>query len=725
MYRRYLNWSVRHPWKVVAMWAVILLAALPLALSLSQYFRTDGLGVPNSPSAQVDHVLQKSFGTAANPTATVVFYNRSGLSSASAQNVMDRSLRRIRHVSQVRKVPSAKALEISHDGKVAWGQIVLQKAPAGSLKDAAVVGHLRQAVVSGHGTHTGITGLVAVERAFTNRVNHDLKTAEIWTLPLTLVALIWIFRSVVAPIGPLAIGFGGITVGLAVINLIARVMALAPEVEDAAAMIGLGVGIDYALLMVHRFRVARNQGEPAAQAAVTAGLTAGRAIMFSGAIVVAAFSLVLLINQPLLRSMALGSLAAVASTVLAALMLLPGLLTLLDRWLDWPFAPRSTQTSPWWRKRAEMVMRHPWWFLLVSTSFLVMLAFPVSQIKFWNPGVDTLPATSQTRQTYDILLKHTFAGVQGPIMVLASGSHNWWTAAGWSKLRRLQSTIGHTRDVHNVWPRLPSLPSQAFLHQPPAAVRKILSPNHRIALLTVYPSTRPESQATQHLVTRLRAIKAPHGTTLKVGGGVAYTVDVIHLIKRWILPIALLVAGSTFVLLWRLFRSVVLPIKAVVLNFLSVSAASGLIVLIFQKGLTAPITGLQATGAIDWTTPVILFTVLFGLSTDYEVFLLSRVLDHHMAGSDDRSAISQGMAETGRIITGAALIMITVFLAFGGIGLEFMQELGFGLGLAILIDATIVRLFMVPSIMRLLGRANWWEPAWISKRERRSKNPQG
>lgn len=711
MYKTYLNWSTRNPWKVLIVWAVIFLIALPFALTLSHRFRTNGLGVPGSPSAVVSHIMARDFGHYADPTATVVFSSHRSLDTTIARRFIRHDLRNIGKISGVVHIPTLDRFNSSPHHHVLWAPVYLHAESAGALTDSSIIPKIRQNLRSSPQIRAGITGLVPLERSLTNSVNRDLKTAEIWTLPLTLIALIWIFRSFIAPIGPMAIGFGGITVGLALTSAIAGVMRLAPEVEDAAAMIGLGVGIDYALLMVQRYRIARAAMHSPPEAAVISATTAGRSVLFSGTIVATAFCLVLLINQPLLRSMAIGSVAAVTSTVIAALTLLPALLVVLDRVLDWPFTPRSSQASPWWRKRAKLVMKHPWFFLSVTTAILLGIAFPVHGIRFWNPGVNTLPVQSPTRTTYQVLLRHTYPGVQGPVSVLVSSRHSLWSASAWHKVRALEVQLAHVQDVHTISPSLPHLPSWVFKHAPASPLGKILGENNHRLILTVFPNTRPESQATQKMVTNLRNISEP-GLRVLVGSGAAYTVDVIHLIFHWLPELALLVSFTTFILLWRLFRTITLPIKAILLNFLSVSAASGLLVLVFQRGITAPITGIHATGAIDWTTPIILFTVLFGLSTDYEVFLLTRIQDHHNAGADDPVAIEEGMAETGRIITGAALIMVTVFLAFGSIGLEFMQELGFGLGFAILIDATLVRLFLVPSIMRLLGRYNWWQPSF-------------
>ncbi|OLZ09269.1 MMPL family transporter [Sulfobacillus thermosulfidooxidans] len=702
------SWIVNHPWHTIIVWTVIFIGSLPFMLNLTHQFKTDGLGVPGSPSQHVQDIVQQNFGTLANSTATVVFYSPHHVNQPEYTQAMTQILRAMRKVPGVSSVPSVHQLIMSSDGHVMYGTIFFNHVTTNSLADTKAVVPIRQLLAkTPPGLTGGLTGLVPLERSFTDQVDKDLKTAEIWSFPLTLIALVWIFRSVIAPIGPLAIGFGGITVGLAGIDLLARVIAIAPEVEDAAAMIGLGVGIDYALLMVHRYRLARQQYK-APDAANLAANTAGRAVLFSGSIVAAAFAVVLLVHQPLMRSMALGSLAAVLATVIAALTLLPAILVVLDPWLDWPYRKALEKPSHWWQSWATRVMKRPLWSLLASGTLLLLLAWPVTTMHFWNPGVDTLPASSQTRQTYDLWLKHTFPGVGSPLWVVLKKSSSVYTPSTYKQIQTIRAQLLRQPDVHQVLPPLPNLPAAAFKAPPPAIFHDALSPSRHIFLLTVFPNSRGESQATQALVRHLRSLSYPFSGTVLIGGGVAYTVDVIALILHWLPIVAVLIAITTMILLFRLFHSLALAIKAVLMNLLSVSAASGLLVLVFQEGLTRPITGIGGAGAIDWTTPLILFSVLFGLSTDYEVFLLTRIMDYHHDHYPDSEAIAQGLADTGRIITGAALIMVTVFIAFGVIGLEFMQELGLGLGIAILLDATIVRLVLVPSIMRLLGSWNWW-----------------
>jgi RND superfamily putative drug exporter len=707
---RLTQWIVHHPWHTIVIWFLIFIAALPLTLNLSQQFKTDGLGVPGSPSQHVQNIVQHQFGTLANSTATVVFSSPGQVDQPQYHKAMARILASMHKVPGISRIPAMNQLITSPDGHVMYGTIFFKQTTSNSLAATKAVNPLRALLKkTPPGLSGGLTGLVPLERSFTAQVDKDLKEAEIWSFPLTLVALVWIFRSVIAPIGPLAIGFGGITVGLAGIDLIARVMAIAPEVEDAAAMIGLGVGIDYALLMVHRYRLARSTHD-ARDSAKIAAATAGRAVLFSGSIVASAFAVILLVNQPLMRSMALGSLAAVLATVVAALTLLPAVLVLLDPWLDWPRRQRRDTPTRWWQSWARRVMKRPGLGLVLSALFLLTLAWPVHSIRFWNPGVNTLPASSQTRKTYDLWLKHTFPGIGGALWVVLRKPSGLYNETAYRQIQRIRTLIAHQPDVHQVLPPLPSLPAPAFRLAPPPGLHGSLSPSRKVFLLTVFPNSRAESQRTQALVRRLRSL---HYSSLfkgqvLVGGGVAYTVDVIGLILHWLPVVAFLIALTTMVLLFRLFHSLALAIKAVAMNFLSVLASSGLLVLIFQDGFTAPLTGIHGVGAIDWTTPLILFSVLFGLSTDYEVFLLTRIMDYHRDHYPDREAIARGLADTGRIITGAALIMVTVFVAFGVIGLEFMQELGIGLGIAILLDATVVRLVLVPSIMRLLGKWNWW-----------------
>lgn len=708
------RWLIRHRWLSPTVWILLVALSIPSVLHLGSDFRTAGLGVPNSPSAQVQHVLGRYFPHSNNPTAVAIYYAPQGIFRPQAQRAIRQSLHRLDALPWIINPPHWSNLQVSPDRTTAAATLVLPRNRGNSIRDTALVPILQhRAAIGGHGVTAYITGLEPVVRTFTAAVSHDLREAELFTFPLTLVALILIFRSLVAPIGPLLAGFGGITLALAALAPISRLLPLAPEVEDAAAMIGLGVGIDYALMLVHRYRLARSHGLPPPDAAAEAATQAGRAVLFSGAIVASAFGIMSSINQPLLRSMGIGAFIAVLATMAAALTLLPSLLVISDRWLDWPFG-HSTPPGRLWESWAQGVMRHPYWSLAAAMAILILLAMPARQIRLWNPGVNTLPASSQTRRGYDIWLHHNFPGIGGSVIVLAHRAQGFVNASGQRVLVRLSRRIQSVADVHGVDAPI----SPLLTHGLPRSLSTQLGDHARYAEILVFPQSRASSQRTQTLVLNLRRrLSDFRGAMTDVGGGPAYTVDVIALIRHTLPRLALGVAIATFLLLFWLFRSIALPVKAILLNILSVGAGLGMVTMVFQHGLLRPTFNLGGAGAVDWTTPVILFTVLFSLSTDYEVFLLSRVFDRHQSGDPDALAISESIKETGRIITGAALIMVTVFLAFGLIGLEFMQELGFGLGLAVLLDASLVRLVLVPAIMRILGRANWW-PGRVAVRDR-------
>jgi uncharacterized membrane protein YdfJ with MMPL/SSD domain len=702
-------WLFRRPWLAPVLWILLVVLAAPSAFSLSQHFATDGLGVPGSPSAAVNTVLTRHFGDQANPTATLVYYAPHGVTRPAVASAIRRSLTQVSRLTLVLNRRTVGVLTVSRDRQVAWATVVLPNRTIGGQSATDAVAALRRAArVHQAGLTVYVTGLVPVVHTFTAAIDQDLRTAEIFTLPLTLIALVFIFGSLVAPVGPLLAGFGGITLGLAALVPLSHVVQLAPEVEDAAAMIGLGVGIDYALMLVHRYRLERRAGQDPASAAAAAERHAGTAVLVSGSIVAAAFAITLAINQPLLRSLSLGALVAVVCTVAGTLFVVPSFLVGADRWLDWPFGGPD-RASRFWQATARRVTRHPWPYLFGALLFLGLLAYPVHNLRLWNPGVDTLPPSSETRVGYDLWLRHTFPGIGGAVLILAYRPGGFWNPAGQAALARLRNRAQSLADVHAVVAPVVPPAALAALPAPPPSLRPLLGDNNRWAELVVYPNTRASSLATMALVRRLRRrMEGVRHLRVLVGGGAAFTVDVVNKITSTLPPLALAVAAVTYLILLGYFRSLVLPAKAVLLNGVSVAAALGLVTAVFQDGVLRPVLALGGTGALAWTTPVLLFTVLFSLSTDYEVFLMSRVLDRHRHGEPDADAIAHAMEETGRIITGAALIMVTVFLAFGLIGLEFMQEIGFGLGLAILLDASVVRLVLVPAIMRILGRANWW-----------------
>jgi putative drug exporter of the RND superfamily len=471
------------------------------------------------------------------------------------------------------------------------------------------------------------------------------------------------------------------------------------------AMIGLGVGIDYALFIVTRYRQGLGEGLHPRDAVIRAMSTAGRAVLFAGTTVLISLCGLFVIGQAYLDGLAVGTILAVMAVMLSALTLLPAILGFSGRAVDRLHLPGLLQSPApgakrgfWWRW-SRTVQRRPVLCGAAALIVLAILAIPLSSMRlaFTDSGND--PASLTTRQAYDLVSDGFGPGFNGPLIVVAE-------LPGGASNRTVVRAFDH---------RLAAVPGVAGVQAP------TYNPAGNAAVLIVYPATAPQAAATASLVSRLRATVIPRataGTDVKilVGGETAAGIDASsHLSQRlpWVIG---LVISVSFLMLMMVFRSIAIPIKAAAMNLLSIGAAYGAIVAVYQWGWLSPVFGVSRTGPIDPWIPLMMFTITFGLSMDYEIFLLSRVQEewHRTGGSS--AAVADGIASTGRVITAAAAIMVCVFGSFViGDPLRILDVFGLGLAVAILVDATLVRMVLVPSIMQLLGKANWWFPRWLDR----------
>jgi RND superfamily putative drug exporter len=474
----------------------------------------------------------------------------------------------------------------------------------------------------------------------------------------------------------------------------------APEIM---AMIGLGVGIDYALFVVTRYRQGLAEGRDPRGAVSISLATSGRAVVFAGSTVILSLCGLFILQLPFMRGLAVGAIAAVVLVMLAATTLLPAMLGFSGRAIDSLAIKRLLQSGAepdersFWFRWSRSVQRHPLIFALASVALLICLALPMFSMRqaFTDAGND--PATTTTRQAFDALATGFGPGFNGPLIIAASvpaGQH--------AALEQLDAKLRAT-------------PGIAFAS--PAQ----FSPTGTAALIVAYPTTSPQATQTHALVHTLRdrvipAATSGTGVQAYVGGETAGSVDASSYLSSrlpWVIATVLMLS---FLLLMAAFRSLAIPAKAVIVNLLSVAAAYGVIVAVFQWGWLGGFFGIGATGPIDPWIPLMMFTILFGLSMDYEVFLLSRIREEWRLSGDNSTAVADGLAKTARVITAAAAIMICVFGSFVfGDPLHVLKVFGLGLSSAILIDATLVRMVLVPSVMELLGDANWWMPAWLDK----------
>jgi putative drug exporter of the RND superfamily len=539
-----------------------------------------------------------------------------------------------------------------------------------------------------------IVGEDSIDEDFSRAADEDLARGELFGLALALIVLVAVFGGVAAAVVPIAVAIASIVVALAVVAGIGQAFVLNFVVVNVLVMMGLAVGIDYSLFVVSRFREERRAGRALDDAVAVAGATASRAVLFSGATVVLALVGMFLVPQTVFRSIAVGAIAVVLVSVLAALTLLPAALAVLGDRIERLRVPLLGRRAGGglWSRVAGVALRRPAASLAAGVAVLVVLAVPYAGIETGTAGVGTLPESFQTRTAYEAI-EHAF-GPQGTAAaeVVVQGERTPELGAAIAGLRE---TLAHDPDYGET----------SVDVAPEAGVTRITVP-------VDVDATGPEAMAAvKELRERYvpRAFAGLHVETL-VGGQSADELD-FAVIARDRQPIVFaFVLGFSFLVLVAAFRSIAIPLTAIATNLLSVGAAYGLLVLVFQEGVGADLLGFQRADTVESWLPLLLFTILFGLSMDYHVFLLSRIRERWLATGDTRESIAFGVGTTARLITGAALIMVAVFAGFAGGQLVMFQQMGFGLGAAVLIDGTLVRSVIVPSAMALLGRWNWWLP---------------
>ena len=724
-------------------WLVVLLMAGALAVRLPGVVKGGADPIPGSETGDVIRAIESAFGRGAYYVMPVVIEHPSleatGLRFAGVVGDVAYALESSPGVRKVATYWNRGARELlGSDGRSA---LLLVTPDVATFSEAeAMTPALRDSVRRWvpPDFRASVTGTTAMLHDLDTSSSSDLLAAEKIGLPLTLVILLFVFRAPLAALLPIAIAMLSITLCNAALFLMSRWVPVSVFAENTASMIGLGVGVDYALFIVSRYRSIRAGGSAPVEAARAAVGDVGGAVVFSAATVAVGFLALLLVDAPFLRAIAFGGTCVVAISGLAAVTLLPALMATLGDALDWPRRPRRLavggKSGGGWARWAYFVMAHPWPALVVAGAAVIALALPALELRSWNVGAANLPPETESRAGYETLRRSFSAGWMGPTVLLfeAPDGRSVWDS---SATRAIFATADRLRQDPRVddvagfaslaatleWlPEPPrSLDDLPALTRPAAA--EVVSPDGRYAVLAVLPNLDPPTREAADMVRELRRAGFPEaraaGLTVRAGGPAAGLVDfddeLFGAMPRVVTAVLLL----TFAVLLVSFRSVVIPLKAILLNLLSVLAAYGFLVLVFQRGVGAELLRLDPPGGLNSFIVVMLFTILFGLSMDYEVFLLSRIRDAYDRLGDTRAAVAAGVQETAGIITSAALIMISIFAAFGFTRLTATREFGLGLAFAVLLDATLIRVVLVPSLMVLAGRANWWWPGkWAARR---------
>lgn len=588
--------------------------------------------------------------------------------------------------------------------------------------------------------HAYVTGTEAIHADITTASQASLTTAEAVGLPVAAVVLIVVFGALVAAGLPLVTGLVAIVVALALAFAVGQLMDLSVFLENFATMLGLGLGIDYSLFLLSRFRAERRAGRPVGPAVVETVRHAGKAVAFSGLAVSIGLLALLAAGEPTVMSMAIGGVLVALIAVVAALTLLPALLAILGDRIEWPARlgrlVGAAHVGGFWARWAHAVMRRPLRFLFVGLTVIGLLAWPVLSLRTGSLGVRLLGGEAQSRLGYEVIARDFGPGVTSPVQVVVQapgGVAQPATLAGVDALTRAIEADDHFSGAVSLTtldPTIDLATYQTLYANDFATIPAVLRPavgelvnldrGADTTVVLAYLRDDPGSAEARDAVRTLRgeivpAVSGLRGDTVLVGGTTAIEMDAVDALYARFPFVVGIILAATFGLLLILFRSIVIPLKAVAMNLLSVGAAYGLLVLAFQRGYAAGPLDFTSMGAVNWVTPVLLFGVLFGLSMDYEVFLLSRIRELHDRGHGNEEAVAMGLERTGGVITGAAAIMVVVFAAFTLSSILAIKEVGFGLAAAVLVDATIVRVILVPATMRLLGDWNWWLPAWLGR----------
>jgi len=705
----------RRPW-VVAAWVLIVLLALPFASKQTDHLTGGGFDVPGSQSMKVSESLQDDFGDQADGIA-VVLKAEPGASAAGRDAAVAGVQAEVATLDDVVLPPSvARQARRQLQGTDVVLLPLRSDLSSDELIDPAAT--LREDLEPGSadaGVTPYLVGQPTIWAGMQEISKEDLAKAEGTGFPIVAIILLVVFGSLAAAALPLALGFVSVLVTGALIYFFSLQMETSVFVTNMASMIGIGVAVDYSLFILARYREEREAGREKAEARSLSLSTSGLAVTFSGLAVIISLAGLWMVDNQALRSMALGAMTVVAVSILTATTLLPALIAMLgdrvlpggivgrvERFFQRRFyrrtaAEHASEKNRFWRAWTERVMARPWTAVIGVSAVLLLLASPLLSLETGNEALAQFPGDSDVRVGSEIASEKLGGGTD-PIQIVASFDtpiDGQDRAAVFGLMQEVKETAG----VAAIG--LPAYADEAVL-------------------LQATPSAPSESDAAAALVDRLRDTVVPASALaqraeVSVGGETARSHDVRDQVGGSMWKIILFVLSLSFLVLMVMLRSLILPLKAVLMNLLSIGAAFGVLVAIFQWGWLDGFLGFESQGALDTINIPLIFAIVFGLSMDYEVFLMSRIRERYMVHGDNERAVAEGLSTSARTISSAALIMTSVFGVFVLTGVPSIKELGLGSAVAIALDATLVRLILVPAAMKLMGRWNWWMPSWLDR----------
>lgn len=650
--------------------------------------------IPGTESQKATDLFLEHAPALAGVSATLVFHTDDGtLRDPANRAVVERTLAAVRRLRGVAELDDPYQ-QISPDGRIAAGDVRYDlEFDQVEVEDGRALERALARATDGTDVDVEMRGVVADMAS-----QMEAPVGELIGIALAIILLTVLFRSGAAMAATLIGALLGVMVGQIILQLVARPLGLPEFATTIAVMLGLGAGIDYALLIIGRYREQVAAGSAPQDASAKASATAGASVLAAGLIVMVAIAGLLVIGIPLIGKMGLGAAIGIACVVVSSLTMLPVMIGALARWLR-PKKPQHVLPSPAFERWGRTITARPWATVAVGVLALALLCIPVTSMRLGQPDDGNQPESRTQRRAYDLLSQAFGPGYNGPLLVAVDLQRAGEGAA--ADLRRLEAALGRAPDVAFVSPAMPSR-------------------DGAMATISVIPRSSPQDEATSDLVKHLREDVIPAATAgadmpVYVGGQTAAFMDFSDKVSSRLPVFIAIVIGLSVILLMAAFRSLWVPLVSAVFNLLSIGAAYGVITLVFQEGVGASLVGADSGVPIVSFVPVMIFAILFGLSMDYNVFLLSRMREAYHEGDRPRDSVIHGVSRIGKVIVFAGLIMASVFLAFVTQPDVIVKMMGLGLGLAILVDVLVVRLVIAPAVVQLLGDRAWWIPRWLDR----------
>ena len=731
--------ATRYRWLIVGFWMVAIAVSLPFAPRASEVLHSGGFVSPDVESQQAVNLLAQKLHL--NLTIVQFIFTSQHYTADSPQFIRETqtALAGVRGMSEVSGIVSFtdNPRQISLDRHAAYVNVLLKPDPDSAPKLLPELEHRLQSVPD---LKTSIGGGPVFYEDIQAVSERDLRRAEMLAFPFAVIALLLVFRSVVAAVLPALVGGGAVIASLALLFGLGQITTLSIFVLNITTLFGLGLGVDYSLFIVSRFREELAHGRNVEEAVAITVATAGRAVTFSGLTVSIGLLGLIFFRINMLRSVGMGGMLVVLIAVFAAITLLPAVLAIIGTRVNafpvrlprlWgrkqiqPNPDGLTNTDPqygFWYRLSQLVMRYPVRIFVSVLLFMIALGLPFLGVRFSAPDASILPADVPSRAAYDLLASRFNARETTPILLAVQTKGNVLTPDNirnlYAYVRRIEADprVARVDSIVSADPRF-ALDQYEVLYTHPQLVAdpylsaflktSVAGDTTMISVISKYGML---DQHSQELVQTIRNTHPENGITVLVDGGTAGNIDYVHSLYTDF-PIAVLIVSiTTYIVLLLFFRSLFLPLKAILMNTLSILASYGALVVIFQNGFMHQALGFTPLGFVEASSPILLFCALFGLSMDYEVFLLSRIQEAYWQTGDNTKAVALGLQRSGRIITSAALIVIVVSACFATADMILVKALGLGMALAVALDATLVRGLLVPSTMRLLGDWNWWLP---------------